>query len=200
MVGLIAANIATQREKAAIPKIRLKKFSVEQRKRIKLDHEKQYRFYRAVYIEVYNKGEVFKIAERVFPHVVWYDENGILLTQNNGRWWRSFPHKQIVTTELQLWDLEPSGQEKRLYFAIKGMKQNGFNVWFRTQDNKEPVLTYNGKRYFIGITFKSNNGSSAHFEFELVNTAKTLRLRKRSKWIRTARRLASLPNRLGLRT
>lgn len=192
VVGVTMPLVVSQLEDIFSPKIRLDRWAVEPNKKIFetfsrriLFWQRKYRVLRqfqAAYIEVYNEPKFGnKTIERVIPQIAWMNDSGDLIAKNNGRWWLSHVHAYVDTSELQMVNLWPNGQRRRLHFARH--EDGQLYIWHRTYDNKEPMEQMKHDDYEVAIELNSINGRKARFDFLVKSTPIGMSI-ERLKWTR----------------
>lgn len=178
LIGVTFPVILSEIEQIYSPRIQLGTWAIEPSKRMfetetrrilfwDRIHRIEYRF-QAAFLEVYIRPRLGnKTVERVMPRVVWLNRNGETVTQNNGRWWLSHPNVYVDTSELQMVNLWPNGQQRRLYLARHQAGQ--LLVWHRTYDNKEAVEPVAHGDYEVRVELNPANSRKAEYRFVLTS-------------------------------
>lgn len=174
IIGVGLPTVITQMENFSTSRINLFRYGIQPDKAIYVPVVEKILWWKtesiqriefpAFWIEVENHpGWGLKSIEGIFPRLSWYDSNGNLINRNNGRWWLSNVSEYKNTALLQTVNLDPNGQSQLLHFArfINGK----LHIWYRAQDNKEPLVPLKDGQYFVDIELVSNNGQRSTYSF-----------------------------------
>jgi hypothetical protein len=77
---------------------------------------------------------------------------------------------------LQTVDLDPNNQTKLLHFARFWNGQ--LQIWYRTQDNAEPLHTLPEGEYYVELKLLSNSGQKASYGFLVTHFDNKLKLKR----------------------
>ena len=208
IIGVGLPTIITQFENFSTSRIKLFRYGIQPDKAIyqpvvekilwwKKETTQKIEF-PAFWIEIENNpGWGLRSIEGIFPRITWCDSKGRIIHRNNGRWWLSNVSEYQNTALLQVVDLHPNGQSQTLHFSrfVNGK----LHIWFRTQDNKEPLIPLQDGEYFVDIELVSNNGQKSVYSFFVACSENQLQLKKMTwfenfkRFINTRRSALSKP-------
>ena len=123
------------------------------------------------FIWIYNEPRPNALADtnvyRLFPTVVWDDDEGNEVANNSGRWFivNGDEDKKI---DMQVIDLESSGMPRKMHFASSSAQSKLIEtLWRDDGGNTHAEQLRTSDKYKVSISFRDNKNTTAKFVFRI---------------------------------
>lgn len=123
------------------------------------------------FIWIYNEPRINATADtnvhRLYPTVVWEDDEGNEVANNSGRWFivNGDEDKKI---DMQLIDLESSGMPRKMHFASSRAQFKLIEtLWRDDGGNTHTEQLHTSDKYRVSISFRDSKNTTAKFVFRI---------------------------------